>query len=118
MIIGIDPHKASHAACAIDENERELAQLSVRAGHRQLDQRSVGRSRSRSARGRSSRPVGSAISSLSSLSLRASAWSMCRPRCRRGCGCSGLAGRTRTIRTTLERSRSQRCGRRPSLGAS
>ena len=27
VIIGIDPHKASHAACAIDDNEHELAQL-------------------------------------------------------------------------------------------
>lgn len=38
VIIGIDPHKASHAACAIDNNEQELAQLSVRAGQRQLEQ--------------------------------------------------------------------------------
>jgi transposase len=37
VIIGIDPHKASHAACAIDEKELELAQWSVRAGNRQLD---------------------------------------------------------------------------------
>jgi hypothetical protein len=38
VIIGIDPHKALHAACAIDDNEHELAQLSVRAGQRQLEQ--------------------------------------------------------------------------------
>ena len=37
VIIGIDPHKALHAACAIDNNESELAQLQVRAGQRQLD---------------------------------------------------------------------------------
>jgi transposase len=37
VMIGIDPHKASHAACAIDDNERELAQLEVRAGQRQLE---------------------------------------------------------------------------------
>jgi transposase len=37
VIIGIDPHKASHAACAIDDNESELAQLQVRAGQRQLE---------------------------------------------------------------------------------
>ena len=37
VIIGIDPHKASHTACAIDEKELELAQLSVRAGNRRLD---------------------------------------------------------------------------------
>jgi transposase len=38
VIIGIDPHKASHAACAIDHNEAELARLRVRAGKRQLAQ--------------------------------------------------------------------------------
>jgi transposase len=38
VIIGIDPHKASHAACVIDNNEHELAQLQVRAGQRQLEQ--------------------------------------------------------------------------------
>jgi transposase len=38
VMIGIDPHKLSHAACAIDDNEHELAQLSVRAGQRQLGQ--------------------------------------------------------------------------------
>ena len=38
VIIGIDPHKASHTACAIDDNERELAQVQVRAGRRQLEE--------------------------------------------------------------------------------
>ena len=38
VIIGIDPHKAQHAAFAIDEKEVELAQLRVRAGRRQLEQ--------------------------------------------------------------------------------
>ena len=31
MVIGIDPHKASHHAFAVDDREVELAQLSVRA---------------------------------------------------------------------------------------
>ena len=31
VVIGIDPHKASHHAFAVDEREVELAQLSVRA---------------------------------------------------------------------------------------
>jgi hypothetical protein len=38
VIIGIDPHKAIHAACAIDDKETELAQLRVRASKRQLRQ--------------------------------------------------------------------------------
>jgi transposase len=37
VIIGVDPHKASHAACAIDGNEVELANVSVRSGQRQLE---------------------------------------------------------------------------------
>lgn len=31
VVIGIDPHKASHYAYAVDNNEKEVAQLSVRA---------------------------------------------------------------------------------------
>ena len=38
VIIGIDPHKALHAACAIDRTETQLAQLQVRTGARQLGQ--------------------------------------------------------------------------------
>lgn len=38
VIIGIDPHKATHAACAIDDTAVELAELRVRAGRRQLEQ--------------------------------------------------------------------------------
>ena len=38
VIIGIDPHKASHTAFAIDRREVELAQLRVRAGRRQVEQ--------------------------------------------------------------------------------
>ena len=32
VMIGIDPHKGSHTAVALDEAEVELAQLKVRAG--------------------------------------------------------------------------------------
>lgn len=38
VIIGIDPHKASHTACAIDRAAVEVAQCKVRAGRRQVDQ--------------------------------------------------------------------------------
>ncbi len=38
VIIGIDPHKASHAACVIDRTEVELTSLQVRSGPRQLSQ--------------------------------------------------------------------------------
>ena len=36
VMIGIDPHKVLHAACAIDRSEEELGQLQVRSGPRQL----------------------------------------------------------------------------------
>jgi transposase len=38
VMIGVDPHKGSHTAVAIDDGESELAQVKVRASHRQLDQ--------------------------------------------------------------------------------
>jgi transposase len=38
VIIGIDPHKALHAACAIDRTEVELSKLQVRTGPRQLSE--------------------------------------------------------------------------------
>ena len=38
VMIGVDPHKGSHTAVAIDEGEFELANLKVRATHHQVDQ--------------------------------------------------------------------------------
>ena len=38
VIIGVDPHKASHTAVAIGSDEVELASLKVRATRRQVDQ--------------------------------------------------------------------------------
>ena len=38
VFIGIDPHKALHAACAIDPTETQLAELQVRSGPRQVHQ--------------------------------------------------------------------------------
>lgn len=38
VMIGIDPHKLLHAACAIDRSEEELSQLQVRSGQRQLSE--------------------------------------------------------------------------------
>ena len=35
VIIGVDPHKATHTAFAVDENEEELGQLQVRANKKQ-----------------------------------------------------------------------------------
>lgn len=38
VTIGIDPHKALHAACAIDRTENQLAALNVRSGTHQVGQ--------------------------------------------------------------------------------
>jgi transposase len=38
VMIGIDPHKASHTAVAIDGDEDHLSSVKVRATHRQVDQ--------------------------------------------------------------------------------
>ena len=37
VIIGVDPHKASHHAFAVDERETEVAQLAVRATRTQTE---------------------------------------------------------------------------------
>ena len=37
VMIGIDPHKGSHTAVAVDENERSLAELRVRSGPKQTE---------------------------------------------------------------------------------
>ena len=38
VVIGIDPHKASHTAAAIDEAEDEISSVKVRATRRQVEQ--------------------------------------------------------------------------------
>jgi transposase len=38
VIIGVDPHKASHTAVAISGDERELASIKVRATRKQVPQ--------------------------------------------------------------------------------
>jgi transposase len=38
VIIGVDPHKATHTAVAVDDNEEELDRVRVRATRRQLEQ--------------------------------------------------------------------------------
>lgn len=38
VVIGVDPHKGSHTAVAIDANEQQLAKIQVRSGPRQLEQ--------------------------------------------------------------------------------
>ena len=116
VIIGIDPHKASHAACAIDNNEHELARA-VGAGRATSARAAVGLGATVRVRdgGRSSPLAGSAICSPSSSSARANAWSMCRRRCRRGCGCSA-SGRSNKNDPNDARAVAIAALRAPSLG--
>jgi hypothetical protein len=37
VMIGIDPHKGSHTAVAVDASEHSLAELRVRSGPKQLE---------------------------------------------------------------------------------
>ena len=37
VMIGVDPHKGSHTAVAVDETEQALAELRVRSGPKQLE---------------------------------------------------------------------------------
>jgi transposase len=37
VVIGVDPHKGSHTAVAVDKEERSLAELRVRSGPKQLE---------------------------------------------------------------------------------
>ncbi len=38
VVIGVDPHKGSHTAVAIDDRDQQLAKIQVRSGPRQLEQ--------------------------------------------------------------------------------
>jgi hypothetical protein len=38
VMIGVDPHKASHTAVVVDGHEKVLGRLRVQASHRQVEQ--------------------------------------------------------------------------------
>ena len=58
IIIGIDPHKTSHTAVAVDQREQPVGQLTVLAGPRPLLGCWPGPSSGRSAAGRWRAPAG------------------------------------------------------------
>ena len=112
VIIGIDPHKALHAACVIDNSEVELGELLVRTGPRQLSDLLAWAApfEDRTWAIESAGGLGYLLAQHSSRT--ANGLSMCRRRCRRECGCSVRVGRTRTTPTTPGRLLSPRCGHR------
>jgi hypothetical protein len=77
VMIGVDPHKGSHTAVALDDSEQPLGELRVRAAANQVEPCSGGRHRSRSGRGRSTAPAGSAVCWPRSWWLPASGSSTC-----------------------------------------
>ncbi len=87
VMIGVDPHKGSHTAVAVDAGERSLAELRVCSGPKQLERLLKWAASSPSARGRWRTRRASATCWLSSSSLPASGSWTCSRSWRRGCGC-------------------------------
>ena len=98
VVIGVDPHKGSHTAVAIDA-ERTATRDRFRFVPVRVSSSSCSRGQpsSKSVCGRSSPRVGSAICSRSSSSVPASGCWMCRRRWRRGCGRCRRRSRKRRI---------------------
>ena len=68
IMIGIDPHKATHTAVASDEREVVLDEFKIRASKSQVRLLCDWRTGSRNGNGRSNQPTGSAIWLHGSLS--------------------------------------------------
>jgi hypothetical protein len=66
VMIGIDPHKGSHTAVAVDEGEEAIAEMQVRATRAKPQSCWVGRTGSRSVAGRSNLPTVTGICWLNS----------------------------------------------------
>ena len=109
VIIGVDPHKATHQAVAIDDREAEIDRIWCERPALRPTGCLRGRQRSTSGCGRSRAPAVSAICCLSSSSAPARRWWTCPPRWLPAPGCWRAVGRTRPIRTTPGRWRSRRC---------
>jgi hypothetical protein len=90
-MIGIDPHKATHTAVAIDDDEVVLDEF-------RLNGCWGGRRVSRNDSGLSSLPTGSVTLSLSSWLRPVKLCSMCHRYWRRGFGCWDQEGLRRTTR--------------------
>ena len=112
VIIGVDPHKATHTAVAIDGDERPIARLQVVAD-RSPDAAAVGvggaAGRRADVGGRVRRRAGQAAGPAAPRPP-ASTSSMCRRRWRRGCGCWARRRRRRTTPTTRWPPPSPGCG--------
>ena len=78
VTIGIDPHKSTHTAVAVDRDEHQIARLTLLADRHQTDRLLAWAEHSTpTACGRSSPLPGSSVCSLNSCSLPASTSSIC-----------------------------------------
>ena len=99
VMIGIDPHKASHTAVAINAAEQSLGQLRVRASAVQAE-RLLGWAQPWPERAWAVEGAGGIGHLLaSSCSQRVSGCWTCHPNWPPGCGCWRPATSTRTIPT-------------------
>jgi len=111
VMIGIDPHKASHTAVAISAAEEPLGELRVRACAAQAEQllawAAAWPQRTWAVEG------AGGLGHLLAQQLLAAGErvAMCRPSSARGSGCWQLVTRIRTTRTMPGRLRSPRCAR-------
>jgi hypothetical protein len=105
VTIGIDPHKSSHTAVAIDTNENVIDSDRVPPKPTGC---TTGPTNSSNEIGRSNLLEGSAISSLNNSSQQANTSWMSRPQWHHESECSALADHKRAIPTMPARSRSPR----------
>ena len=87
VMIGVDPHKGSHTAVALDDNEQPLGELRVRSAAGQLERLVEWAEPFPSGRGQSRVPAGSATCWHSSSSPPASGSSTCNRSWPPGCVC-------------------------------
>ena len=110
VLIGVDPHKGSHTAVAIDRDEAVIDELRVDATVGQVDEL-LGWAKPLGDRTWAVESAGGLGYLLSQQLVAAGrrCW-MCPRRWRRGCGCWAPGVRTRTTPTTPAPSPSPPCG--------
>ena len=111
VLIGVDPHKGSHTAVAIDQHESSLAEFKVRSSKKQCDLFLDWAARFEQRRW-AIESAGGLGYLLAQQLVGAGERVVDVPATLSSRGSSGSAGRTRTTRTTPARSRSRRCGQR------
>ena len=110
VIIGIDPHKATHVAVAIDGDEHTIAQLEVRADRVQA-QRLLAWAAPLGPERRWAIESADGLGKLLSQELLAAGEQVVDvpPTWRHGCACSGRRRQRRMMATTRSQPRSRGC---------